>query len=102
MPYHPESNTAKYFIIKKYDILFFVCNSVTDSIVENKVITEFPNVENDSYRSIGKVLNETVPDFDKQKLLRYYIVKKASSVPQVSFEHWERFLMTLEIIFKLY
>ena len=86
MPYHPESNTAKYFIIKKYDT-FFVCNSVTDSIVENKVITEFPHVENDSYRSIGNVLNETVPDFDKQKLLRYYIVKKASSVPQVSFEY---------------
>ena len=101
MPYHPESNTAKYFIIKKYDT-FFVCNSVTDSIVENKVITEFPHVENDSYRSIGKVLNGTVPDFDKQKLLRYYIVKKASSVPQVSFEYWESFLMTLEIVFKLY
>ena len=81
MSYHPESNTAKYFIIKRDDTLFFVCKS------ENKVITEWPHVENDSYQSIGKILNGTVPNFDKLKLLRSFIVKKVSSVPQVSFDH---------------
>ena len=38
--YHPESNTAKYFIIKRDEALFFVCKSVKDSILENEVITE--------------------------------------------------------------
>ena len=87
MSYHSESNTAKYFIIKRDETLFFVCKSVTDSILENKVITEWPHDENDSYQSIGKMLNGTVPNFDKLMLLRSHIVKKASSVPQVSFEH---------------
>ena len=36
MFHHPESNTAKYFIIKGDDTLFFVCKSMTDSILENK------------------------------------------------------------------
>ena len=38
--YHPESNTAKYFIIKRDEALFFVFKSVKDSILENEVITE--------------------------------------------------------------
>ena len=84
--YHPESKTAKYFIIKQDDKLFFVCKSITDSILKNKVITEWLHVENDSYRDIGEILNGKVPSFDKLKLLKSYIVKTASSVP-VSFEH---------------
>ena len=102
MPYHPESNTAKYFIIKRDDTLFFISKSVKYSILENKVITEWPHVENDSCRNIREILNGTVPNFDKLKLLRSYIVEKASSAPQVSFEYWQNFLMILETIFKLH
>lgn len=50
-------------------------------------MTEWLFAENESYQKIGKILNGTVPNFHKLKLLRSYIVKKASSVPQVSFEH---------------
>ena len=100
--YHLESNTAKNFIIIQDNTLFFVCRSITDGILENKVITEWPHVENDPYQNIGKILNGTVPNFGKLKLLRSYIVEKASSVPQVSFEHWQNFFMKLEIILKLH
>ena len=66
---------------------FFVCKSITNSTLKNDVMTKWPFVVNESYQKIGNILNGTVQNFHKLKLLRSYIVKKASSVPQVSFEH---------------
>ena len=75
MSFHPESGKAKYFLIKRDDTLFSVCKCVTDSVLEKKVISEWPHTENNTYSKLGKILCGTLPDFSKLKLLRSYVAK---------------------------
>ena len=83
--YLPEENCANIFLIEKNNLLIEVCKTVTDKILENGEVTEWPHEENKYLTKLGKKLKDSIPTFENTKSLRSWINSMTKNIQQVVF-----------------
>jgi len=85
--YHPEQNCANIFLVEKNNLLIEVCKAVTDKILENKEITEWPHEENKYLTKLGENLKGTIPTLENTNSLRSWINSMTKNIKQVVFSN---------------
>lgn len=83
--YHPETQQASYFLIKRDDVLMSVIKDITNRILKEKPLLEWSHSENNYYKRLGENVAGHIPDFASIKPLRSYINALVKSVPMVEF-----------------
>ena len=85
MSYHPESKTAKYFLIQKNNILWDVVKCLMDSIFSNTSISDRPHKEYKLFATLEKENLSRIPSFESIKPLHTHINKLIRKLPMISF-----------------
>ena len=85
MSYHPESKTAKYFLIRQNNFVWSAIKILADSILSKTPISEWQLKEDKTLANIEKNVIHRVPDFASMKPLRSYINKVVALVPNIIF-----------------
>ena len=83
--FHPESNSANFFLVRKDELLLSVLKDITDSILKETPIDRWDHVEHRAFQLLGEKLTSTIPNFASLKTLRVYINKVAKSLPGLKF-----------------
>ena len=68
--YHPETQEASFFLIKRDDVIISVIKDVTNSILKEKPLLEWSHSENNFYKRVGENVAGRIPDFASIKPLR--------------------------------
>ena len=85
MSYHPESKTAKYFLIRQNNLVWSAIKILADSILSKTPISEWQLKEDKTLANIETNVIHRVPDFASMKPLRSYINKVVALVPNIIF-----------------
>ena len=83
--FHPESNSANFFLVRKDELLLSVLKDITDSILKQTPVDRWDHVERRVFQLLGEKLTSTIPNFTSLKTLRVYINKVAKSLPRLKF-----------------
>ena len=83
--YHPETQQASFFLIKRDDVLMSVIKDITNSILNEKPLLEWSHSENNHYKRLGGNVAGRIPDFASIKPLKSHINALVKSVPMVKF-----------------
>ena len=84
--YHPESKSANFFLLKKDNLLYSVAKDLTDSILSNTPICDWPHHEDKTMSKLAEKVLGSVPTFEDIRGLRTYINRIAKTVPRVEFD----------------
>jgi len=83
--YHPETQQASFFLVKRDDVLMSVIKDITNSIINEKPLLEWSHSENNYCKRLGENVAGRIPDFASIKPLRSHINALVKSVPMVKF-----------------
>ena len=84
--YHPESKSANFFLFIKDNLPHNVAKDLTDSILSNSPICDWPHHEDKTMSKPAEKVLGSVPTFEDLKGLRPYINRIAKTVPRVEFD----------------
>ena len=82
--YHPEKKTFNTFLIQKNNLLLTVTKTITDHMITEQVITEWPHEENKLLKKLGELNFGQVPNFQSMKPLRSWVKEEAKKVMKVN------------------
>ena len=83
--FHPETETASFFLVRKDELLLSVLTEITDSILKQTEIDRWDHLEHRAFQLLGEKVIGKIPDFAALKAFRVYINKVAESLPIVKF-----------------
>ena len=83
--YHPETKKAIFFLVHRHDVLLTVMKCVTDSILKNIPIKDWPHIENKYLEQVGKNVIGRIPNFESLKPLRTFLNALSKKTPQIKF-----------------
>ena len=72
-PFHPETETANFFLVTKDELPLSVLTEITDSILKQTEIDRCDHLEHRDFQLFGEKLIGKIPDFAALKTFRVYI-----------------------------
>ena len=81
-----ESKSANFFLLKQDNLLCSVAKDLTDSILSNSPICDWPHHEDKTVSKPAEKVLGSVPTFDDLGGLRTYINRIAKTVLRVEFD----------------
>ena len=83
--FHPDTETANFFLVRNDKLLLSVLTEITDSILKQTEIYRWDHLEHRAFQLLGEKLIGKIPDFAALKTFRVYINKVAKSLLIVKF-----------------
>ena len=83
--YSPEKKIANFFLVKKHNVPLDVMKCVTDSILTNIPIPNWPHTEHKKLKMLGELILGRIPNFETLSSLRSLIKDHCKTLPKVQF-----------------